>query len=160
MNTLRWMVGIIVLMALTTASVVVPASPASASPEYGACYGRDSFYFQHEWDRETSTHTIHVYTNDSCADGIFDPILWAEAWYDASQDVVYLSVKDEECDSTGLTLYTHGPSLSTHGCHEPVDTKLVQWTDLSGPPHFWVRVKNRTNSEPETMPPHPPLGPR
>jgi len=52
MNTPRWLVSIIVLTALMTASIVVPASPVSADPIDGTCYGRDGFAFQHTWDED------------------------------------------------------------------------------------------------------------
>ncbi len=67
MSTPRWMIGIIVLTALVMASVLVPASPASASPEFGECYWypgwEAGFYFQHEWNDETNVHAINPTTS-------------------------------------------------------------------------------------------------
>jgi hypothetical protein len=140
MKALRRSLLVIALLAATATSGVVTAGSASA--DRGPCYNRGGYSFVNDFG-SGSWRRIDVYRGSGCSG---DAILQGRVAYVASSDTIVLTAYDLSCDNTGLVLYTHGPSVSTAGCHAGPQPKSAPLGAFGNPKNFWVRVGGTTNS--------------
>lgn len=128
------------MLAAAATATVVTAGPASA--DRGPCYNRGSYSFQNDYGTG-SWRKIDVYRGSGCGGRA---ILSGRVTYVASQDVIVLTASDASCDNIGVTVYTHGPSISSTGCGHSENTS-ARLGAFGNPKNFWLRVGGTTNSD-------------
>lgn len=129
------------VFAAAATGVVSAAGPASA--DRGPCYNRGDYSFQNDFGDGT-WRKIDVYRDSDCPGRA---ILSGKVDYVASQNQIVLTASDAKCDNIGLTLYTHGWSLASPGCHRAIDRLSKPLGSFGNPKNFWVRVGGTTNSD-------------
>lgn len=148
MKTPRRIILAASMLTLTASSIAVTGGSALAAR--GPCYNRGGYSFQHETSvGETfSNSKITVWSVSGCK-GL--PIVAGYTMYDSRDRKVTLTAQDYKCDNTGITLYTHGPSVASIGCGQSVPATFNA-SKFGKPYHFWVRVGGTTNSNAANIP--------
>lgn len=136
-----------VITALAMSLLLVEASSASTIKH--DCYRKGAYSFRLTTSTVGSERRaeLHVYRG-VCRD---HPILSGLTIYNTRTRHVTLVATDYKPDGTGVTIYTHGPSVSSRG----VGSTTVGGGKLrrfAKPYHFWLRVGGTTNSEAHDLP--------
>ena len=141
--------------ALTLATLTVPALvyAPSASAGLGACYRQNSWSFRHysylASDRSRGIAYIDAWHNTTCSG---DSILRGQVEYRASSRYVKLTAYDYARDSYAVTVYTHGPSVTSNGAANPPVVGGGDLSSFSTPYNFWIRVGGQQNSVSQPFP--------
>jgi hypothetical protein len=127
----------IALAALTLTTLI---SAPSASAAWGACYRQNSWSFKHYTG--SGNNYIVAWHNTNCSGS---SILSGQVLYNRTSRHVTLNAADYKRDNSGVTLYTHGPSVSSNGAGSTV-TGGGNLSSFNTPYNFWIRVGGQENS--------------
>jgi hypothetical protein len=145
MKTPQRMILAASMLTLTASSIVATTGTALAAR--GPCYKRDGYSFQHSYG--SGYGIIDVWRGSGCSGS---KILTGLTYYNKNTHMVTLRAIDRKSDNTGMTLYTHGPSVSSKGTDgEDGMVANLDPSSFSKPYHFWVRVGGTTNSSAASM---------
>jgi hypothetical protein len=133
--------------------VLVPVSAPAASAATGACYRQGSWSFRHysyiSRDRSWGDASIDAWHNTNCSGS---SILSGRVEYRTSGRYVTLTAYDYKRDNLGVTVYTHGPSVTSRGAATPPPVGGGDLSSFNTPYNFWIRVGGQQNSVSQPFP--------
>lgn len=151
-NSRRAVAAAGVAMASAAMSVLMIAPSASASSSAStsastssavaaaACYRQNNWSFKNIYSGRTNQ--IDAWSNTTCSGS---SVLRGRVSYNASTRNVTLNAYDFKADNYGVTLYTHGPSVTASGNGDSV-TGGGDLSSFQTPYNFWIRVGGQQNS--------------
>lgn len=149
--SVRRLAGAAVVLAALTVPVLVSAPPASAAG-WGSCYRLNSWSFQHYSSPPNGGFDGNAYIlawhNTNCSGS---SILAGQVLYTPSNRHITIHAFDYKRDGLGVTVYTHGPSVTSNGAGSTV-TGGGSLSSFNTPYNFWIRVGGQQNSHAQNFP--------
>ena len=140
-------------VAVATLTVPALAYAPSASAATGACYRQNSWSFKHSSytlkDRSYGNASIDAWHNTTCSGS---SILRGRVEYRTSNRHVTLTAYDYARDGCAVTVYTHGPSVTSNGAAYPPVVGGGHISSFNRPYNFWIRVGGQQNSVSQPFP--------
>lgn len=147
----RRLAGVAVVLAALTVPVLVYA-PSAEAAGWGSCYRLNSWSFRHYSSPPNAGFDgnayILAYHNTNCSGS---SILAGQVLYTPSIRHITIHAFDYKADNLGVTVYTHGPSVSSNG-HGTTVTGGGSLSSFNTPYNFWIRVGGQQNSYAQNFP--------
>jgi hypothetical protein len=146
----RRLAGAAVVLAALTVPMLVYAPPAEAG--WGSCYRLNSWSFKHYYSSPSGGFDGNAYIlawhNTNCSGS---SILAGQVLYTPSIRHITIHAYDYKADGLGVTVYTHGPSVSSNGAGTTT-TGGGSLSSFTTPYNFWLRVGGQQNSYAQPFP--------
>jgi hypothetical protein len=141
--------------ALVLAALTVPAlvyAPSAEAAGWGSCYRVGSWSFKH-YSAPPLTNLdgiayINAWHNTNCSGS---SVLAGQVLYTPSIRHITIHAVDYKADGYGVTVYTHGPSVTSNG-HGTTVTGGGSLSSFNTPYNFWIRVGGQQNSHAQNFP--------
>ena len=128
------------LASLTVTGLVSAPSASAAASGWGACYRQNSWSFSNY--TASGNNWIRAWHNTNCSGS---SILGGQVTYNSSSKHVGIVAYDYKADNYAVTVYTHGPSVTSEGNNSSV-TGGGSLSSFTKPYNFWIRVGGQENS--------------
>jgi|tagenome__1003787_1003787.scaffolds.fasta_scaffold20577669_1 hypothetical protein len=122
------------------------SAPSASAAGWGACYRQNSWSFKHYTGSISSD--IDAWHNTTCSGS---SILRGRVTYNSSTRHVGIYAFDFKADGYGVTVYTHGPSVTSTG-NGSAESGGGDLSSFQRPYNFWIRVGNQQNSVSQPFP--------